>query len=96
MGWIISGKDYTDQEAIDARLLTSQQIHAYNALSVAAERIGRNTPRTSKRHFTPTPAHIDVINAMRDVLSGKITPEEAMGVLWEYDVMKERLAEHAS
>lgn len=93
MGWIISGKDYTDEEAIDAGLLTRQQMQAYDALSVAAERIGRNTPLTIRRgkpHFTPTQAHIDVIKAMGDVLSGAITPEEAMALLWEYDVMKQR------
>ena len=94
--WVISGKSYTDQEAIDAGLLTRQQMKAHRALSAAAERIGANaspgqfTADRGRKHFTPSKAHLDVVTAMTDVLSGKITHEQAMALLWEYDVMKAR------
>lgn len=40
--------------------------------------------------YTPTGEHCAVVEAMPKVLSGELTPEEAMGLLWQYDVMKQR------
>lgn len=76
----------------------------YRALSVAAERIGGNnysrqiaehrragrSPRTFR--FTVTDAHARVVDGMGDVLAGKITPEQAMAILHEYDVFEQRMA----
>ncbi len=62
---------------------------AYKALQSAAERMGqaeykRQTSLRKGRKltkFSPT-----------SVLAGTITPDEAMALLWDYDVMKQRLA----
>jgi hypothetical protein len=40
--------------------------------------------------FVVTEAHREVVDAMSKVLSGEITPEQAMGLLWTYEVAKER------
>jgi hypothetical protein len=46
--------------------------------------------RNKRSIYTPTGEHCAVVEAMPKVLSGEITPEEAMGLLWQYDVMKQR------
>lgn len=77
-------------------------LDAYKALSVAADRIGvRNyaaghgchtkTMRGARvKVYVPTAAHRLVVDAMPAVLSGDITPSDAMGLLWTWDVMTER------
>ena len=76
---------------------------AYRALSKAAERIGMNNYRSelaahlkkgrSKNtyRYTPSEAHVTVIEAMPMVLDGTIGVEEAMAILHDYDVFKERM-----
>ena len=82
---------------------TKQEQQAYKALQTAAERIGRNNyksqlaehlkKRKSKNtfRFTVTEEHRQIVEAMPKVLKKEITPEEAMGLLHDYDVMKQRL-----
>jgi len=84
--------------------ISDQQEQTYNALQKAAERIGLNNYAKQQRawlknrksvktfRFVVTDGHQRVIDAMSKVLSGKITPEEAMGILHEYEVLKERLS----
>lgn len=96
---------------------TSQQLQAYNALRIAAERMGANgyaaevrkiqkrnprwsltdilnhQTRTKRSIYTPTGEHCAVIESMSKVLSGEIDPEEAMALLNQYDVMKQRIGE---
>ncbi len=74
----------------------------YRALSQAAARIGQNNYRRGLYHvkkdrrgrliegYSITPAHERVIKAMSALLDGHITPDEAMAILWEPDVMQER------
>lgn len=82
---------------------TVEQSRAYDALSAAGERIGqgnyqaqlaahtkaRRARSTFKFHVSE--AHAAVVAAMPRVLSGAITPEEAMGLLHTHDVLTERL-----
>ena len=82
---------------------SAEQSRTYDALSIAAERIGwgnyqaqlaahlktRRARSTFKFHVSE--AHAAVIDAMPRVLSGAITPEEAMGLLHEHDVLTEKL-----
>jgi hypothetical protein len=69
---------------------------AYHALQVAAERMGHAAylaqlgTRRRLRQFVPTQEHRDICQAMSDVWAGRITPAEAMGMLWQYDVMRQR------
>lgn len=89
---------------------TPQQLQAYNALKIAAERMGRNgyAAEVARRGFTsaqalawiqrhkrslyiPTGEHCAVVEAMSKVLSGEMSPEEAMALLHQYDVMKQRI-----
>lgn len=70
---------------------------AYWALSVAAERIGANnyadgTYYVRRKHLygSPSRAHQMVLDAMYGLNDGTVTPEEAMAVLWEPDVLAER------
>lgn len=78
---------------------TTAQEQAYNALKIAAEKMGKiayakdkAAGKTKKRNyrFTPTQEHQDIISAMPKVLSGEITPEEAMAMLHQYDVFNQR------
>lgn len=92
----------------DAPRIGTTAEQAYRALSIAAERIGGNnysrlmaehrrrgrSPRTFR--MTVTDAHRRVIDAMGDVLAGTITPEQAMAILWEYDVLDQRLGDKLS
>jgi hypothetical protein len=78
---------------------TPQQLQAYEALRVAAERIwynnwvsqGKPMP-DHKGHswFHVTYEHKHTMELMPMVLSGKVSPEEAMAWLWDYDTMKQR------
>ena len=100
--WVISGKSYTDDEAVSSGVLTAQQIQVYNALAKAAERMGQLAYystrkltggfflRYGKMHFTPTQEHRDVVDAMPLVLSGKMTPEQGMALLHQYEVFNQR------
>lgn len=69
---------------------------AYRALESAAERMGKSgykahtLSKFRKTPFNPSAEHRVVIQAMPDLLAGKITPEEAMCLLHEYDVLKQR------
>ena len=76
---------------------------AYNALRIAAERMGANNfsagyaqhikaGKAAKTYrYAPTDAHRQVIEAMPRVLSGAMSPNDAMALLHEYDVFKERM-----
>lgn len=103
--WIINNKSYTDEEAISCGILTSLQIQVYNALKIAAERMGQFGKDSyykkhkltggfslsyGKLHFTPTQEHKDVVDAMPKVLSGAMSPEEGMALLHQYDVFQQR------
>lgn len=47
--------------------------------------------RKAKRGaYTITPEHRELVEALPALLSGKITPEEAMALLHGYDTMKQR------
>lgn len=77
---------------------------AYRALSHAAEQMGKNNfaklPLSArigmaKGHVPtgtawPTTAHRDVMDAMLDVMNGRITVNDAMALLWRSDVEAER------
>ena len=76
------------------------RLQAYRALSAAAERIGHNKYRAGigviKRRgkvvgFSPTAEHAAVVAAMPKVLGGAISPDEAMALLHDHDVMEQRL-----
>lgn len=84
-------------------MATEEQIvQAYKALQHASLIIGKNnykiqTTKYLKQHktlslfkFTVTPEHAELCKAMNDLYSDKITPEEAMSLLWQYDTMKQR------
>jgi hypothetical protein len=70
---------------------------AYKALRIAAERIGANNYRAGlynprqRGGYSITDAHKDAIEAMRDVLSGAMSPNDAMALLHRGDVLQERL-----
>lgn len=82
--------------------LDPARIRAYRALGKAADRIGLSNyrrgmdawRRAGKHPLRYRPyvseAHRRVIDAMSDVLGGRISVEEAMAILHEYDVEKER------
>lgn len=76
-------------------------LQAYRALARAAEKIGLNnyrrglyqvTRRRGKviRGYSISDAHRSLIEMMPRVLSGQASPDEAMSLLHEYDVMRER------
>ncbi len=66
------------------------RIRAHDALQKAAERMQRSMH--GKKSATCTPEHREVVATMSLVLSGKVTPEQAMSLLWQYDVLQQRLA----
>lgn len=78
---------------------TPQQLQAYRALKIAADRMGANNyaaqVKANKgkppKRFHVTPEHQCVIDAMPKVLSGKISVDEAMAMLHEYETEKQRL-----
>lgn len=81
----------------------STQEQAYKALQQAAERMGRNNYESQyKKHiksgkskntfrFQVTPEHQMVMEYMPKVLSEEVTPEDAYGLLWNYDVKQQRI-----
>jgi 6-phosphogluconolactonase (cycloisomerase 2 family) len=80
---------------------TSLHDQAYMALQKAGERIGaaefgaghyKVKRRQGKviQGYSISPEHKQVIDALNDLGRFKITPEEAMNVLHEYDVIKAR------
>lgn len=81
----------------DARIL------AYNALSIAGQRIAENNYRSQmaahlkkkrKRNtfkFVVTDEHQAVVDAMPKVLSGDLSPNDAMAMLLDYDTFKQRM-----
>lgn len=70
---------------------TDSQLQAHRALLTAAERIGANNYRKLGKRFTVTVEHRAVIQASSDVLVGKISVNDAMALLHDYDVMEQRL-----
>lgn len=80
----------------DARVL------AYRALYDAAEKIGLATGNAQFRahvkagrvrrtfRYRPPTSLERLVDAMPAVLGGDITPEQAMGLLWTYEVRKDR------
>ena len=83
--------------------VTPQQDQVYKALQTAAGRMGNNNYLVQKQNwlkkhktmknfrFTVTTEQQEVIQAMNDLLNNRITPEQAMSLLWQYDIMKQRL-----
>jgi len=78
---------------------TEQQLKAYNALNHALEQICANSykeqlnARKGKKklkQINHPPIVKEFTTAMSDVLSGKITVDEAMGMLHTYDCDKAR------
>lgn len=70
----------------------------YRALSTAADRIGANNYRLQRASFSGrkfrfhvTPEHREIVEAMPKLLSGAMSPDEAMALLWQYDTMKQRI-----
>jgi len=76
---------------------------AYNALRIASERMGRNNFRAGlysvrrdhrgrvTQGYSVTPEHAAVVDAMPRVLSGELSPSDAMAMLHEYNTEKQRL-----
>ena len=79
------------------------RVRAYDALYTAAQRMGWGNYKAqlavhvkagrakSTFRFYVTDEHANVTKAMPDVLEGVISPEEAMALLNEYDVVAQRL-----
>jgi hypothetical protein len=94
---------YTDER----EELDQARNRAYAALSTAADRIGSNNyhrgltahVRAGRKAWTyryePSAAHRLIVGAMPDVLAGRITPDEAMAYLHDYEVMRERMGDDA-
>lgn len=92
--WTRTGREEWSDE--DPRIM------AYSALYAAAERIGllsgqiqmaahlkaRHVRRTFR--YVPPRSQMALVEAMPSVLAGTITPAEAMGLLWGYEVMRDR------
>jgi len=76
----------------------SQIASAHRALSVAADKMGKSGYRAhlaskyAKRPYAPSAEHEEIMAAMPLLLSGLITPEEAMALLHQYDTLKQRTA----
>lgn len=83
-------------------MTASTREQVYRALAHAAERIGAHNYATGNgvvtvkhgrrkvRRYSPTTAHRRVMEAMLAVMDGTLSTDDAMGVLWEWDVMLER------
>lgn len=86
----------TTQQAYKALQTAAERIGA-NGYQAELER-RKMTPyqalRWQLKHkrsiYTPTGEHCAVVEAMSKVLGGEMSVEEAMGLLWQYDVMKQR------
>lgn len=73
--------------------VTKQAGRAYLALVRAAEKIGAVNYRRGlyrRRGYSVTPEHAAVVQAAADVCGGKISPDDAMGLLLQYDVFEQR------
>lgn len=88
-------KDDTREEVPD----TDPRIQAYDALGEAIKRIakaqykaaGSPKGKPGEPAFIATGQDIDrMVKARGDVLSGSISPEEAMAMLHEPDILRER------
>jgi NADH:ubiquinone oxidoreductase subunit D len=78
------------------------RVRAHDALAHAASRMGVSNARgqlaahlksgrsKSTFRFHVTDAHAEVVAAMPAVLAGNMTPEAAMGLLHDYNVLSER------
>ena len=96
---------YVNSNDMSEVKVTPQQDQAYRALYKAAERMGANNYQTQKtawlkKHrsmynfrFTATPEHREICDTLPQILSGEVTPEYAMGLLWQYDTMQQRLGQ---
>lgn len=61
---------------------TPQHAQAWKALSVAAERVGAyQWAHCRTRRYNPTEGHRALVNGMKDLSRGCITPDDAMGLL---------------
>ena len=72
---------------------TERRTRAYRALQHAAEQIGRTNRPTgvySRRGYSITPEHRLIVEAMPAVLSGSLSINDAMALLHEPDVMRQR------
>lgn len=84
---------------------TPQQLQAHRALIRASEKMGWNNyqaglaahvrkgRKANTYRYHPTEEHERVIKASSDVLKGKITPEQAMAMLHEYDIFNQRMGQ---
>lgn len=80
-----------------------QKLHAYRALDTAALRIGANNYQkginahvkagrhASTYRYQPTPAHQLIVEAMPKLMRDELTPEQAMGLLHNPEVFRERM-----
>lgn len=94
------GKDGSEIE------VSEQMDQTYRALAVAAQRMADNATQAlyakygdlSTMHpgaYAPTQAHRDVVAAMPMLLAGELSCEEAMALLSEYDVLRQRTGQKA-
>ena len=93
-GYFVHGDEIVEVEIGRAR--------AYDALRVAAEKMGRNNydaglrahlkagRKASTYRYNPTEEHRAVVAMMPRVASGEASVEEAMGLLHEYGVLNQR------
>ena len=49
--------------------------------------------RNGRSIYLPTAEHCAVVEAMGQVLAGEMSPDDAMNLLHQYDVMQQRLGE---
>jgi len=74
--------------------ITELQSQVYDALNKAALRISANNYAQAKRthkKYTVTAEHALLVETMPKVLSGETSPEDAMALLHNYDVLQQRL-----
>ena len=81
---------------------TDKQLQVHRALMHASEKMGWNNynqglknhvkcgRKTHTYRYIPTEEHERIIKATSDVLKGTITPDQAMAMLHEYDIFKQR------
>ena len=83
--------------------VTAAADRAYTALQIAAERIGKNQYAAGNYRvrrnragrvtsgYSITPEHKSLVDMMPRVCAGKVSPNDAMALLHDYDVLKQRL-----
>ena len=100
-----SNESEQEQEAFKKeKALEDQKKHVYKMLQVAAERIATNNYHAQWRKFIKVPyskkrpfkfqvseAQMRVVQAMEDVMTGKITPEEGAALLHDPDIFYEKI-----